>query len=123
MRAWTFRLAPLPAGVWATTDHVMQTITIRPGLTQAERRSCLAHELEHVERGPRPSTRREELICDQAAARKLIDLRALGEALAWAHDLDEAAEELWVDCSLLEVRLAHLHPSERAYLKRRLAED
>ena len=44
-------------------------------------------------------------------------------ALAWAHNLDEAADELWVDVETLEVRLAHLHPSERHYLRRRLQHD
>lgn len=117
---WTFEIAPLPAGVWGLTDWRHRTITIRPGLTQAERRCALSHETQHVRRGPGPGSQREEDACDQGAARELIDLHDLGEALAWAHNLDEAADELWVDRRMLDVRLAHLHPSERAQLKRRL---
>lgn len=60
---------------------------------------------------------------DAVAARRLIGLRQLGEALAWSSDLDEVAEELWVDVATVEARLAHLHPSERHYLRRRLQLD
>lgn len=101
-----------------------KTITLDRGLLQAERRSTLAHELEHVRRGPVPGNRffaaREETLVEREAARRMIDIRDLGEALAWAHDLHEAADELWVDVELLRARLDGLHPSERAYLRRRL---
>ena len=99
-----------------------KTITLDRGLLQAERRSTLAHELEHVRRGPVPEWHwaREEAIVEREAARRMIDIRDLGEALAWSHDLHEAADELWVDVELLRARLDSLHPSERHYLKRRL---
>lgn len=95
--------------------------------TQVQRRSTLAHELVHAERRDEPCGSlildwRQELAVSQLAARRLIPIRALGEALAWAADVDEAADELWVDADTLRVRLAHLHPAERAYLKRRLEE-
>ncbi|MFI5426108.1 hypothetical protein [Aeromicrobium sp. UC242_57] len=92
-------------------------------MTQAERRSTLTHELIHHERGPCSpgSEDREELIVDREAARRLIDIRKLGETLAWAGSHEEAADELWVDVPTLMTRLAALHPAERAYLKQRLA--
>lgn len=95
--------------------------------TQAERRSTLTHELVHAERrdGPCGSVvldARQERTVSQVAARRLIPLRALGEALRWSRDPDEVAEELWVDVDTLRVRMAHLHPAERAYLKRRVEE-
>lgn len=92
-------------------------------LTQAERRSVLAHELEHVERGPFPRwmTPREEAAVSAAAARKLIRLHDLGEALAWADHPAEVAEELWVDIPTVRARLAGLTRDERHYLARRLA--
>lgn len=91
------------------------------------------HELVHLERGPavRGYGAREELEVSKEAARRLLpDIRGVGEALAWAARgrefdaacLDEAADELWVDRGTLRVRLEHLHPAERAYLKRRLEE-
>ena len=124
---WTLEWAPL-AGVvdklGLTTWHD-KTITLDPDQDQAQRRSTLAPELVHVERGPVADFYwpREERAVDQVAARRLIGIRELGEAMAWAHDLAEAADELWVDEELVRVRLEHLHPAERHYLRRRLQQD
>jgi hypothetical protein len=118
---WTLHWRPMH-GRLGLTNWADRTITLHPDQDQAQRRSTLAHELEHVRRGPVPSAywHREERAVDKAAARRLITLKAMGEALAWAHNLEEAAEELWVDVDLLRVRLSHLHPAERHYLRRRL---
>lgn len=110
-----------PAG-WCR--HSTQDVSLRRGMTQAERRSTICHEVVHLERGPavRGYGAREELEVSKEAARRLLpDIRAVGEALAWAACLDEAADELWVDRGTLRARLDHLHPAERAYLKQRLA--
>ena len=91
-------------------------------LLQRERRSSLTHELEHVERGHTgccdPA---EESLVRQAAAHRLISLEALASALAWTRDVTELAEELWVDETTVRTRLDHLHPSEQAFLRRRLS--
>lgn len=110
------------SGARAECHWPSRTITIDPLLLQAERRSVLAHELEHVGRGSSPSwaTAREEEVVNESAARRLIDLPALGEALAWAHDVSEIADELWVDQPTVLARLRHLAPAERDYLARRL---
>ena len=121
---WTICWSTESVAVDGYTDWHTKTITLDKTLDQAERRSTLAHELEHVERGPYPAgdwwRAREEAICDQEAARKLISLEALLDALRWALSHAEAADELWVDEDLLTVRLKHLHPSERAWLRARL---
>lgn len=103
-------------------DHDTLTLSLRLGMTQAERRSTVRHELEHYRRGRVWTAwrEREELACELAAARELIDLHKLGETLAWAHSVEEAADELWVDVALLRTRMKHLHPAERAYLRERL---
>lgn len=104
-------------------DPKTKTLSLRIGLDQAERRSTLRHELEHHFRGVRgldDFLEREEAACELAAARYLIDIRKLGEAMAWARCLEELADELWVDEDLVQVRLEHLHPAERAYLRDRL---
>lgn len=93
------------------------TITLHPDQGQAERRCTLTHELIHAERG--------DVDCDgqvhREAARRLIDVRALGEAIAFhGADLVHVADELWVDVDTLTTRLEHLHPAERGYLKARL---
>lgn len=106
--------------------HSTQEVSLRRGMTQAERRSTICHEVVHLERGPAPKGygRQDELAVSKEAARRLIpNVRALGEALAWACCPEEAADELWVDVGTLRTRLNHLHPAERAYLKRRLDDE
>lgn len=121
---WLLHFAALPSGLMGYTDFGRQQVALDKHLLQAERRCTIAHELEHIKRGPLPAdpvlAAREELVIDKAVARRLIDLKALGEALAWTQNLDEAAEELWVDAATLRTRLQYLHPSEVHYLRRRL---
>lgn len=109
------------------THFPSRTITLDPRLLQVERRCTITHELVHIERGPVPAdprlAAREESYVEQEAARRLITLEALADALAWCHDEYEAADELWVDVDTLRVRLAHLHPAEVAHLRRRLDKD
>lgn len=121
---WTLQWAPMHDRLGLTT-YATKTITLHPEQDQAQRRSTLAHELEHARRGPVPVAlrAREEVIVEALAARKLVGIRELGEALAWARDINEAAQELWVDRSIVDARLAHLHPAERHYLRRRLQEE
>lgn len=113
----------LPDGILGRTDFDDSTVTIAPDINQAERRSTIAHEVEHILRGWSPCTAREECQVDRAAAQKLIGIRELGEALAWSSDEAEAADELWVDVQMLRTRIKHLHPAERGYLRRRLAAE
>lgn len=112
-------------GAHAWYYHRLRAIVMDKRLTQVERRSVLAHELGHVIREDVPCgseilDARQESVVDQWAARKLITLDALTDALQWSDDPHEVAEALWVTVDLLEVRLRHLHPSERACLLRRL---
>ena len=97
------------------TDFDSRTVTLAKGMTQAQRRSTIAHETAHIERGPVPAflQPREEAQVDQLAARRLISFDALAAAAVWAHTVEELAEELWVDVDTMLCRLRHLHPSER----------
>lgn len=115
---WRLRFAPLPDGIKGETCWESRTITLRPGLSQAERRSTLAHELVHVERGPFPDVCevQEERAVSREAARRLIPWSRLADACRWADDVHELAEELWVDEDTILVRLKSLHPVERAQL-------
>lgn len=115
----------LPEDQMGEVDFNAQTVTLAHGLTQAERRCTIAHETQHIIRGPvlEHLQDREEIAADRLAARLLMpDVRVIGEAMAWAHNLSEAADELWVDEPMLRARLGGLHPSERGYLRSRLAE-
>lgn len=110
-------------GPMGVTNFKAATISLRRGMTQAQRRTTVLHECLHVERGAPLETlaAREELRVERETARLLMPcIRTVGEALAWAHTLEEAADELWVDEKALRTRLEALHPAERAYLKRRL---
>lgn len=112
-------------GDMGEADFDAQTVSIRRGMTYEERRCTLLHELLHLERGPALTTTvgRDEDAVRRATARLMLpSTKALGEALAWAHDDYEAAEELAVDVGVLRDRLRWLHPAERHYLTRRLSD-
>lgn len=108
------------------TLHEERVISLRSDLTWAERRSTVLHECLHAERGPANVGvlyEREELRVRRETARLLLpDVRDVGEAMAWALSTEEAADELMVDTGVLRDRLRWLHPAERHYLARRLAE-
>jgi hypothetical protein len=122
---WTLRWAELPPGVMGETCHRTRTVTLALGMSQAERRCTIAHETEHVLRGPvlPHESRHEELRIDRTIARLLVpDVHELVDALSWAGGhLESAADALWVDDYLLQVRLTTLTDAERAYARRRLA--
>lgn len=110
-------------GAHAWYYHRLRAIVMDSRLTQVERRSAIAHELGHVIRGDLPCgsdilDARQEDVVEQWAARKLIELPALADALKWSDDPEEVADALWVTRDLLLARMGHLHPSERAYLRR-----
>lgn len=111
-------------GPMGRAHYATDTISIRRGLTWAQRRCTVVHELLHLRRGApaRGWTAQDEHRVRRETARILIpDVHALGEALAWSSDEHEAADELGVDVPVLQCRLRHLHPAERGYLSERLA--
>lgn len=107
------------------TRHDLKVISLRTDLTWAERRCTILHECLHAEHGPVLTTHydRHEIEVRRATARLMLpSIYAVGEALAWAYDNREAADELHVDVEVLRDRLRWLHPAERGYLTRRLRE-
>lgn len=123
---WTLRWEPLAEGVWGETCFDSQTVTLTLGMNQAERRCTIAHETEHILRGPPPAGLEawEDELVDRRVSRLLLpDTRDVGEALAWSRGgIHEAAHELWVDEFILQSRLRYLLPSERDLLQRRLSD-
>ena len=91
------------------------------------RRCTLTHELIHLERGPVPTDpigrAREELLVDIEAARRLITLDELVEALRWTREPNELADQLWVDQPTLRTRMSHLDPVEIAELEHHLEDQ
>lgn len=72
----------------------------------------------HAQRGPCPRwlIPREELTVHAQAARALIPIGRLGEALAWSLDPRVVADELEVTPDLVDARLHGLDPVEYAAL-------
>jgi hypothetical protein len=96
---------------------------------QVERRCTVAHELVHDERRVFPTNgtllAREEAAVERTAARRLIELPDLVDALRacssrHAHDL---ADHLWVDLPMLEARMNALDPVEVAELEHHLEDQ
>ncbi|TCJ23053.1 hypothetical protein [Nocardioides jejuensis] len=113
-------------GSMGHTSHRFQAISLRRGMTWAERRCTVQHELLHLERGWQPLGLRakdEELVRRETSRLMLPSIETVGEAIAWSHSIEEAADELGVDVYVLRKRLRHLHPAERHYLSRRLTDD
>jgi hypothetical protein len=102
-------------------------IWLARGLTQAERRCTLTHELVHLERGPVPTdpvaAAREERIVDEIAARRLIPVEALADGLRWTRHPLDLADHLWVDQPTLTARMATLDPLEVAELEHHLEDQ
>ncbi|SDD43746.1 hypothetical protein [Auraticoccus monumenti] len=114
----------LPPGYRGTTDG-HSNIWMRRRLVQRERRSTLAHELEHIRRNHRGCQREavERVVRHHAARWLLPDLGVVLDAVVWARgDFEHAAEELWVDRATVLARLdlRHLHPAEKTLVQRRI---
>lgn len=116
MTDWTVVFADLPEGLLGCTDAESRTIYLRSGMTQAQRRSTLAHELAHA-----VDPESLEHCVDQAAVRRLIPLDVLAGALAWSQDEYELSRELWVDVPTVRARLEGLTEDERDEIEQRLA--
>lgn len=118
----TLHFAPdLPADVRGLTDG-QRRVWLATGMSQVQRRCTITHELVHIYRGHRGcQPEAVERSVQREVARRLIpDVHVLAEEMAWAHNLHEAADHLWVTTEVLEHRLSGLHPAERALLAQRL---
>ncbi|WP_221268003.1 ImmA/IrrE family metallo-endopeptidase [Cutibacterium avidum] len=69
---WLLEWDQLPEGISGEINWPTHTITIDPRLSQAQRRCTLAHELEHVVRGPGGGPREEREV-EGMAARRLVN--------------------------------------------------
>lgn len=114
----------LPGRLWGLTDGTR--IWLCRLLDQAARRCTLTHEIVHLERGPVPADDRgrirEERAVSVEAARRLICLDALADALRWTRDPDQLADALWVDVPTIQTRMANLDPVEVAQLEHQLGD-
>lgn len=107
-----------PCGLY---HHDVREIHLRQGLTEAQGRSTLAHELIHAERGDVSLSEpaldaRQELLVEREAARRLISVQALADAVRWTCHPGEVADVLRVDLLTLQTRFEGLTDEERAVL-------
>lgn len=103
----------------------IQTVMLRRGMLQVERRCTLAHELAHHHLGhagcrDRKAAVLQEIEADAVASRWLIDVEALVRARLWSPDEHVQADELWVDVRMLRARRESLTRDERLYVQSRV---
>lgn len=104
-------------------DADTHTIYLDPDQGQASLRCTLTHELEHAADRDHTCNRvaaKNERLCSDRAARKLITLPALCKGLLLAVDEEELAEELWVDVDTVRARLRGLTEDEKRTIDERL---
>lgn len=94
-------------------------------MRRARRRCALAHAIAHLDLAHTPVgvdyEAWQEREADKLAARRLIPLDALADALRWTRSTPEIAAELDVDVGILLARVDVIHPVERAVLIRAVA--
>lgn len=127
----TLAVMRLPAGrAWWMPD--VDGVVLDDRLDRVGRRCALAHELEHIRRGDRHIVgtandpwfrRRAERHADTAAARRLIPLPVMIDALRWTNDDRELAEILDVDLDTLRCRSADLTSDECAAIEAALDDE
>jgi hypothetical protein len=107
-------------------DPHLREVGMDPRLNQSERRCALTHELIHAERAdsaiadPVLAAKQERAV-DCEAARRLISLDALTDALMWTAHRRELADTLGVDVPTAYCRLSHLTELELNYIRGRWA--
>lgn len=118
---WSIVETGLPVGMLGATDHTERVIYLKRGLSRAQRRAVLAHELAHAERGRQAFeadgvVADERVVCQTTSAR-LVPFDALLAAVRWTTNLGELADELNVDRATVKDRLRSLTSNERQQLR------
>ena len=114
-------IAPARAA-WLPEERI---ILLERGLSIAQGRCTLAHEIAHMDLGHYPTgvghfDRRQERDADALAGRRLLPVHLLADALQVGCDVVAAAEELCVTVDVIRERMERLHPAERHALRRAL---
>lgn len=121
---WTIHFTDeMPERLRGVTRWEDKTVWVRKGLSQADRRSVIEHERQHILRGPGGLRHPEERAVRAETARHLITLPALAEALKWSLDETELADELWVSVSVVRCRLDGLTQVEKDWISGQLDTD
>ena len=100
-------------GDTGVADFERRAISLRRGMSGAQRRVTLAHELIHLERGPvceGATARVDELLVESATALRLIPVAVLEDLprLVARYGVEAAASFLAVDAQLVHVAIRAL---------------
>lgn len=108
-------------------DPEKNQIALDRNQSRRQMRCTLEHELEHARRGDEDTSHvspvlaaRQEIAASTRAARNLISLDDLVDALLFSQDECELAEELNVDEDTVKLRLLTLSPEEHAVIDARI---
>lgn len=110
-------------GAWVPDERV---ILLERTLLRPERHEVLAHEIAHVDLGHRPTghrwfDRRQERQADQLAARRLVHVQQLADAIAeGALGPDEAGAAMDLPASVVRRRVLQLTAEEKSYIQERI---
>lgn len=112
------RLVRAPIAEQGRYYHHRRAIVVRTGLLLREERAVLWHELVHHRRGDAAcdTGTREDGQVDREAARWAMPWPVLRWGVDGAHDLHDLVDRMKVTEYLVRVRLASLHPAERAHV-------
>lgn len=121
MEAYVYEVA-LPDHIDGFYDFETHSIFVDYRVSSATRRCTIAHERLHAVDHDRPIAdpwlhRKRERLVEQRAARHLIAVDKLAEAIQWASDMVSIAYELDVDLVTLQARLDTLTAYERDFLE------
>lgn len=124
---WRIRSADL-GGTHGALWPARRLLVVPSGATLTEWRCCVAHEIVHLDRGDLRAAsswheRRQERQTRIEAARRLIPLASLVEALRWTNDDHELADVLDVDLDTLHCRSSNFTADEVATIERELWDD
>lgn len=113
----------LPGDYRGVTDG--RTIWMDERLCQVQRREVVTHETLHIERGIIPADDNEERRVERLAAKRLIDLDDLVDALRWNRHptIESLADMLWVEPATVQTRVDHLTPIELAHIENQMDMD
>lgn len=107
----------MPEGERSRLDPEQRIIWLNERLTGPESRCQMAHRLAELVLGAGASKDKVA----RWAARRLIPFKDLARAFKWTLNLEEMAEELWVDKSTLRTRLRCMTDREQDRLMQAIA--
>lgn len=121
-RDWVIRRCHLD-GLHEVMCMERKVILLEAERTKWERRCDLAHAIAHIDLGHGSFDDKSEAAAIRHAAKRLLRYGVVADALVQTHGevTPETAEILGVDPETLHARLSHLHPAERAFIRRRLS--